>query len=57
MANHKKHFFEDFSRQTACWAGSPGIFIIALTIIILWILSGPLFAYSDTWQLVINTAF
>jgi low affinity Fe/Cu permease len=35
--------------------GSPLAFILAVAIIILWIISGPLFGFSDTWQLVINT--
>ena len=36
-------------------AGQPLAFVIALAIIIIWGLTGPLFGYSDTWQLVINT--
>ena len=36
-------------------AGQPVAFVIALAIIIIWGLTGPLFGYSDTWQLVINT--
>ncbi len=36
--------------------GSPWAFIVALTIIIVWAISGPLFHFSDTWQLVINTS-
>jgi low affinity Fe/Cu permease len=35
--------------------GSPGAFMIAMVIILLWVISGPLFGFSDTWQLVINT--
>ncbi len=37
------------------WVGSSAAFAIAVTIVLLWGLSGPLFHYSDTWQLVINT--
>jgi len=37
-------------------AGQPVAFISALAIILLWSLTGPLFGYSDTWQLVVNTA-
>ncbi|MBN8785616.1 MAG: low affinity iron permease family protein [Terrimonas sp.] len=37
-------------------AGSPAAFIIAFALIILWAVSGPVFDYSDTWQLVINTS-
>jgi len=47
--------FHDFSRLFAKWMGSPYAFIAACTIVVGWLLSGPLFAYSDTWQLVINT--
>jgi len=35
--------------------GSPVAFLLALLVVILWLLSGPLFGFSDTWQLVINT--
>jgi low affinity Fe/Cu permease len=37
-------------------AGKPATFLIAVTLVILWALSGPLFGFSDTWQLVINTS-
>ena len=37
-------------------AGRPATFAIAVTVIVLWALTGPLFDYSDTWQLVINTS-
>jgi low affinity Fe/Cu permease len=36
-------------------AGSPGAFFAAVSLIIIWLLTGPLFGFSDTWQLVINT--
>jgi low affinity Fe/Cu permease len=39
----------------ANWAGQPVTFVIALGIILVWGLTGPLFRFSDTWQLVINT--
>jgi low affinity Fe/Cu permease len=42
--------------RIAAWAGQPYAFIIASLLIILWIVTGPIFQYSDTWQLVINTA-
>ena len=35
--------------------GSPAIFVLALLIIIIWAVTGPLFGFSDTWQLIINT--
>jgi low affinity Fe/Cu permease len=50
---------ELFSR-TACavahWMGKPVSFLIATAAVIVWALTGPLFGYSDTWQLVINTS-
>jgi low affinity Fe/Cu permease len=46
---------ERFSHQITKWAGSSWAFIIALSIIIVWGVTGPIFKYSDTWQLVINT--
>ncbi|MEA3067198.1 MAG: hypothetical protein QOK41_605 [Sphingomonadales bacterium] len=38
------------------WLGQPGAFIGALAACVIWAVSGPIFQYSDTWQLVINTA-
>lgn len=48
-------FFRQFATRAADAAGSAWIFIAAFDVIILWGLSGPLFHFSDTWQLVINT--
>lgn len=48
-------FFEKFSGKATKVTGSPAAFIIACFVIIGWAVSGPLFGYSDTWQLVINT--
>jgi low affinity Fe/Cu permease len=48
-------FFERFSSKVAQVTGSQWAFFIALAAIIVWALTGPLFGYSDTWQLVINT--
>jgi low affinity Fe/Cu permease len=44
-----------FATTTAHWAGSPSAFVIAVLIVAVWAVSGPLFNFSDTWQLVINT--
>src|SRR6185369_12995276 len=50
---------ETFSK-TACaaahWMGKPIAFLIALMAVIVWAATGPIFHYSDTWQLVINTS-
>jgi len=47
--------FTNIANRVSVWAGQAGTFILALTIIIVWGITGPLFAWSDTWQLVINT--
>jgi len=48
--------FTSIAARIAGWAGQPIAFILALGTIILWGATGPLFGYSDTWQLVINTS-
>lgn len=50
-----KDLFRRFSRLTAQAVGSVWAFFIALLVIVVWAVSGPLFHFSDTWQLVINT--
>ena len=50
-----RSWFTKFAKWTAHAAGRPGSFILAVLIIVIWALTGPLFGYSDTWQLVINT--
>ena len=47
--------FRRFATRTSDWVGSPIAFILGLTLIVLWGLTGPVFGYSDSWQLVINT--
>lgn len=47
--------FRRFAAHAARLAGTPPAFLLALAIIVVWALSGPIFHYSDTWQLVINT--
>ena len=48
-------FFERVAANVAMATGRPAAFILALTIIIVWAVTGPIFKWSDTWQLVINT--
>ena len=48
-------FFENLAGRVSAAAGRPWAFALALGIVIGWALSGPLFGWSDTWQLVINT--
>ena len=52
--NHKSRF-ATFATTTADEMGSPWAFICALAIVLVWGITGPVFEYSDTWQLVINT--
>lgn len=51
-----KEFFRKFSQRTAELLGTPGAFILAILLLVVWVLVGPLFHFSDSWQLVINTA-
>ena len=59
MAGRQKphrSLFTRLSQATAHWAGKPQTFFVALSIIVLWAVSGPIFGFNDTWQLVINTS-
>ena len=54
---HAKHgLFTRFAHETATLTGKPQAFLIACAVVIAWALTGPLFNFSDTWQLVINTS-
>lgn len=48
--------FTRVAGRIASFAGQPGAFIIAVLAILAWLISGPIFHFSDTWQLVVNTA-
>src|SRR5258707_1908218 len=50
-----KNLFRKFAQAASQAVGSSWAFILAVLIILIWGLTGPLFHYSDTWQLVINT--
>ena len=52
---NSKGWFTRFSQTTSVWTGSPVAFFLALMVIVAWVVTGPIFKYSDTWQLVINT--
>jgi len=54
-ANHHTEWFSRFAHETARLSGKPAAFILAAAIVVVWGITGPLFNYSDTWQLVINT--
>lgn len=49
------HWFVRFASTTATWAGTSWAFVVALSVVVVWAVLGPLFKYSDSWQLVINT--
>src|SRR6188508_639099 len=53
--NGKASWFTSFAQKTAHLAGKPITFLLAAATIVVWAATGPLFGYSDTWQLVINT--
>lgn len=48
--------FRKFATRTSAIVGSPWAFILAVTVIVVWAVTGPIFHFSDTWQLVINTS-
>jgi low affinity Fe/Cu permease len=49
-------FFRKFAHRVSDVTGSPWAFIVAVTILLIWAVTGPIFHFSDTWQLVINTS-
>ena len=51
----KKNLFERFANWATIATGSSAAFITAMAIILIWGITGPVFNYSDTWQLIINT--
>jgi len=52
---HNTHLFTRFAKQAAHQTGHPRAFGLAVLVILVWAVTGPIFNYSDTWQLVINT--
>ncbi|MFO0981245.1 MAG: low affinity iron permease family protein [Planctomycetota bacterium] len=50
-----KSSLETFSHRVTVWSGSSWAFCIALGVIVAWLVTGPMFEFSDSWQLVINT--
>jgi low affinity Fe/Cu permease len=53
--NRKINWFEQLASKTASLSGKPATFLLATFVVVVWAVTGPLFGYSDTWQLVINT--
>jgi low affinity Fe/Cu permease len=56
MTSSLRRAWEGFAYRVTRWTGRPWAFGIALAAVLLWLVTGPIFHYSDTWQLVINTA-
>lgn len=48
-------WYSNFAKTAARFCGKPPVFVFAFLIIVVWVVTGPIFQYSDTWQLVINT--
>jgi len=48
--------FGRLATRVAHWMGHPMGFLLALSVVVAWVITGPIFHFSDTWQLVINTA-
>jgi low affinity Fe/Cu permease len=50
-----QHLFTRFASKTSEWAGRPATFVLAVVLVAVWAGTGPVFDFSETWQLVINT--
>lgn len=48
--------FTEFTSAVSSVLGRPWIFVLALALLVVWVLSGPVLGFSDTWQLIINTS-
>jgi low affinity Fe/Cu permease len=55
MRTNRGSWFTRFANSGARATGRPGTFVLALIIVLVWAITGPIFAFSDTWQLIINT--
>ncbi|STX43225.1 Predicted small integral membrane protein [Legionella donaldsonii] len=54
-AKDDSNHFNNFAKRVSHAVGHSGSFIIALSLVLIWLVTGPLFHFSDTWQLIINT--
>jgi low affinity Fe/Cu permease len=52
---HDASWYSIFAKRAARFSGRPRVFMLAVLTIVIWAVTGPLFRFSDTWQLVINT--
>jgi low affinity Fe/Cu permease len=50
-----RRVFDAFAKRAASLSGRPAAFVLAMAVIVLWLVTGPVFGFNDTWQLVINT--
>lgn len=50
-----KDLFNKFAKKAAYVTGLPWTFLLAISVVVVWGITGPIFGYSDTWQLIINT--
>jgi low affinity Fe/Cu permease len=48
-------WYSGFAKAAAHFCGRPRVFTLAVAVIVVWLITGPIFGFSDTWQLVINT--
>lgn len=53
---NRRAWYSRFTKKAAKLTGKSLVFMLAILMIVVWLISGPLFGFSDTWQLVINTA-
>lgn len=56
MSGKVTHVFTQFATDVSRLTGRPLAFVVCCVLVVLWAISGPLFGFSDTWQLVINTS-
>ncbi len=56
LVDAMRYAFRIFARQSSIILGSAWAFVGAVVVVLVWVLTGPTFHFSDTWQLVINTA-
>ena len=52
----KTSWYSRFAKAAAHFCGRPRVFVLAVGVVAVWVVTGPIFEFSDTWQLVINTA-
>lgn len=53
--HYRRSVFTRIAAKAAQWTGNPLALVAALTVVLAWAITGPIFDYSDTWQLIINT--